>query len=167
MTTPTTVDDFDTADGTLIFWHPVDDEPITETFLPWGDVAPGSSADQRLRVRNASDDYTATAVIVAVGDPADPTATSAAGQHLVCADGNVFASAVDIGDLAPGATSDPIVLRRITAPDSAPGPAGFTLTATATSWQPAAADVDAATAAGDVYDPDAAAAPVEDPEEQM
>lgn len=166
MTTPTTVDDFDTADGSLIFWHPVDDEPITETFLPWGDVAPGSSADQRLRVRNASDDYTAAAVVVAVGDPADPDAVSAAGQHLVSADGYTFTPAVDIGDLAPGATSDPIVLRRITAPETPDGPAGFTLTATATTWQPATADTTAA-AAGDVYDADTAAAPVEDPEEQM
>lgn len=164
------LDAFTDADGGLVFWHPVDDAPIDESFLPWGQVAAGSSADTRVRVRNTSDDYTARDILVALGGPGDPDAGDASTDHLVSVDGDTFAATVNAGDLAPGQISAPVTLRRVTPPDAAAGPAGFTLTATATSWAPATAATGDDTPAGDTgdqYDPDAAQVVYEDPEEQM
>lgn len=167
--TAAALDDFDDAEGGLAFWHPVDDEAIDETFLPWGPVAAGSSDDARVRVRNTSDGYTAQDVTVALAGPVDD-AVDASGQHLVSADGGAtFAATADLGDLAPQATSEPVVLRRVTPPDTPPGPSAFTMTALAGAWLPAVAEstTAAAAAAADTYDPAAAQPPVDDDEDQM
>lgn len=163
------LDTFTDDAGSLVFYHPVDDEPIDESFLPWGPVAAGSSADARVRVRNTSDGYIAQAVIVALAGPVDDAA-DASGQHLISADGAAtFAATADLGDLRPQATSEPVVLRRVTPPDAEAGPAAFTLTASATAWLPAVAEgtTAAAAAAADAYDPQAAQSPVDDAEGQM
>lgn len=156
-TTTDVLDGYELSDGGLIFYHPVTDDEIDESYLPWGQVAAGSSADTRLRVRNESDGYIAEAVYVAVADPGEAGAVSAAGQHFVSLDGQTFARQVSVGDLPPNSTGGPVWLRRVTPPQTPGGESSFLLTATASAWTPAVADADATTAAavpaGDVYDP--------------
>lgn len=155
-------DTYADVDGGLLFWHPVDDAVIDESYLPAGLVAAGSSGDTRLRVRNASGDYTATGVSVAVGGSADPGAADVSGEYLLSADGGTFTATLLVGDLAAQQISDAFTLRRVTPGDAAQGPGGFTLTATAGGWVPAVASPTTASAAADVFDPDAAQDPVGD-----
>lgn len=168
MTDP---DGYDADAGALTWWHPVDDEPMGAEHLSWGEVAPGSSADLTVRLCNTRDDYTASGITVAVGDPLDPDAASAAAGHLVSADGQTFAATCTIDDLPPGAVSNPITLRRITLPDADDHTTmGFTLAAAAAAWLPVTAAAEPTTApvdAGDMYDPDTAQPPVDDPQETM
>lgn len=162
------LDDFDTDDGGLAFWHPTDNAELTETYLPAGNVAAGSSTDVRLRVKNTSTDYTASDVTVAVAGPADPAAADGSPMHLLSVDADTFTPSVPVGDLAAGQVSDPVTVRRTTAPDAAAQTYAYTLTATAGGWQPAVAGATTgATPIGSSYDPDAAQPLLEDPEEQM
>lgn len=156
MTAPV-LDDLDLADDGLVFYHPVNDEEIDETYLPWGTVAAASSDDRRIRVCNTSADYTATGVVVAFAAPLDPGAVSAAAAHYASADGATFLGRLTLGDLLPHAISAPITLRRVTPPGAPAGDQGFLLTATATEWIPAAGDPTGG--AGGGYDPDAVDAP--------
>lgn len=133
------VDDFPAAAGALEFWQAGDDTPPDPGALDAGPVAPGSSADTRARVHNAADGYTATAVSVSVGPPADPGTADLSPWWLVSADGELFATTCSIGDLGPGQTSEPFTLRRLTPPAGAPAAGEFTLTAAAGGWEPAAA----------------------------
>lgn len=164
-------DDAAAAPGGLLFWHPVDDAPIDDTFIPPpAAVAPGSSADVRLRVRNDSDSYAATTVVIAVAGPADADATAdVSGEYFLSADGTYFAGTLDLPALAPQSISDAFYLRRVTGPDAPDGGGGFTLTATATSWAPAVAAAPTAVvgAGGDVFDPDAAQPTLPDDQDTM
>lgn len=140
----------------LQFWDPVLDEPATDDDLAWGVVAPGSSADLRLRVRNLSDDYTAAAVVLTLADQGT-YAMSPAAQHGLSADGLTFAAVLKLGDLGPQATSGQFVVRRVVDPGADAGPALFTLSATPGAWLPTGDDTGSAAdevIAGPQPDPD-------------
>lgn len=141
-----TLDELVDADDVLLFYDPIDDTAIDDTYLPAGPVAPAGSGDTLIRVYNASDDYTATAVVVACAAADDDAATlDGAPQILVSADGTVFAGTCALGDLPPHAVSDAVTVRRITGPGTPGGQYTYVLTATAGGWAPAGA-----AAAGDV-----------------
>jgi hypothetical protein len=120
---------------TLAFWHPYRDIELDENYLPWGIIAPGSSADKDVRVKNCSANYTAIDVTVSVDtmDIEEP-ALSVAVQHLLSTDGQRFIAAVDIGTLPPGATSSRITVRRVTSLDADLGDGDFQLLAHPTEW---------------------------------
>jgi hypothetical protein len=143
------VSSLEIAGDVLAFWHPTDDTPIDETYLPWGPVAPASSADKGLRIKNMSNGYTATDVIIAVADPIDPDLLSARSSHLLSPDSLTFTETIDVGDLAPQAVSGLFLLRRVTDPHAPDGDAGFTITATATAWLPGTRSNAAADGQGD------------------
>lgn len=117
----------------LMFWHPIYDRQLDADFFDWGNVARGSSADRRFRVRNASSQYTATDVVISMFEYGLP-ALSVAAQHFLSTDGLNFAASVDVGTLHPHATSAALVLRRVTAPDSDYGSLDMQLLAHATDW---------------------------------
>lgn len=98
----------------------------TLTALNLGPVAAGSSDDQALRLSNNSDTYQAQDVTVSVHG-------SDATQLWLSTGDDMFAPAIDVGDIAPGSTSAVFWLRRVTAA-SATGAAGATLTARPASW---------------------------------
>lgn len=81
--------------------------------LDWGNVPRGSSADKTFRVKNLSPTLTAQSVRVAMEALTDTT-PAVAGQHTLSIGGGSFLAQVNVGDLAPGAISGVVTLRRIT-----------------------------------------------------
>ncbi len=102
----------------LRMWHPTLDEPLDDNtsadgaFLDFGDVARSTSQDRAFRIKNNSATMTANSISVSIDVPTD-TAPTVASQHTL-SDGGAFASSINIGNLAPGATSSVITIRRIT-----------------------------------------------------
>ncbi len=103
------------------------DGAIVLTALPWGTVAPGSSADQTFRVRNDSDLYTATEVLVSL------TGTGSV-DHYLSTDEVVYTATAELGDLAPSGVSDTITLRRVTPTGASTGAGTCTLRLQAAAW---------------------------------
>lgn len=131
MTDPDVIDSFTDSPDYLAFWHPVADDEIDESYLDWGPIAAGSSADTTLRVRNCSANYWARAVQITVADTGTP---GIADQHLLSADGSRFTPSCLIGDIAPLTVSAPFTLRRVTWSAATYGPATFQLIATPGTW---------------------------------
>lgn len=119
----------------LAFWHPRDDVALTPNDLDWGVVVRKSSADKQFRIRNLSPNYTAGDIVISLEEMGifEPTREVAA-QHFLSTDGRRFGDSVSIGALAPLAMSDPIVLRRVVAPDADLGQGDFQLLAHANEW---------------------------------
>lgn len=98
----------------LEIWHPTEDRRHDPAFFDWGNTPRASSGDKSFRVKNMSPASTAQDIRVAmegvtVKNPSLP------GQHVISLDGSLWLAQVNIGALAPGAISQVINLRRITA----------------------------------------------------
>lgn len=117
----------------LVLWHPTSDQRITPAWFDWGNVPRSSSADRTFRVKNNSSSLTATAIRVAQDVLTDAT-PSVPGQHLLSIDGVVFTPQVDIGNLAPGAISGVLTLRRATPANAQLSAWAHRVYAEATSW---------------------------------
>lgn len=119
----------------LEFYEPFRDRLVDENYLPWGVVAPGSSADKQFRIHNASDDYIAADITVSVQEMglAEPV-LSVAAQHLLSSDGRTFTATVSVGTLPPGGISARLTLRRVTSPDADIGDGDFQLLAHPAQW---------------------------------
>ncbi len=102
----------------LRMWHPTLDEPLDDNtsadgaHLDWGDAAQGTTADRTFRIRNNSATLTANSITIGteVATDASPSITS----QITYSDGGAFTSSINIGNLAPGATSAVITVRRTT-----------------------------------------------------
>lgn len=95
--------------------------------LNLGSVPRRSSEDLRFRVKNLSRTYTAHTVVL------DFTGAQS-WQYLLSLDGVDYRASVNLSDLAPGALTGGIYLRRIT-PSTAPlGAQTATVRLTADSW---------------------------------
>jgi len=125
----------DTPADTLALWSATSNAELSTTFFDAGQVARGSSADLKFRVRNRSASYTATDVTVTVYDTGIAATPSVAAMHLLSTDGQSFAANVDLGDLAAGATSGTLTLRRTVPSDADLGDWTFAITATPTGWE--------------------------------
>lgn len=98
----------------LILWHPTLDQRVGQAYFDWGNVPRSSSADVTFRVKNNSATLTASAVRVAM-DVLTDTTPSVPGQHSISKDGMTFgAQQTLVADLAPGAISPILTLRRVT-----------------------------------------------------
>lgn len=103
---------------TLRMWHPTLDQPLDDNttadgaHLDWGDVAQGTTADKQFRIRNNSATLTANSITLTTEAPtnASPTLES----QITYSDGGAFAGSINIGNLAPGATSSVITVRKTT-----------------------------------------------------
>ena len=89
--------------------------------MDWGNAARGSSDDIEFTVKNLSATQTANDIIVAIEASPTETTPPVAGQHLLSDDGVNFESYLEIGNLAPGAVSSVLTLRRITPDDATLG----------------------------------------------
>lgn len=99
-------------------WHPTLDQRAGAAYFDWGNVPRSSTADLPFRVKNMHGTLTAEDIRVAMDALTDAT-PSVPGQHSISQDGGVsFAAQQTIGDLAPGAISSQLILRRITPSDA-------------------------------------------------
>ena len=96
----------------LELWHPTLDERVPAAYFDWGDVPRSSTADKQFRVKNMHGSLTAHSIRVAQEALTDTT-PSVPGQFTI-SQGGSFAAQQNIGDLAPGAISGLLTLRRIT-----------------------------------------------------
>lgn len=95
----------------LVFWHPTLDQPLGAAGLDFGN-APRSTADtKQFRVKNCSPSKTANSIGLSISVLTD-TSPTVASQHTLSTDGSTFTATVNIGNLAPGAISSVVTLRR-------------------------------------------------------
>lgn len=101
------------APNRLRFWDPTLDQAVTPAFFDWGDVNRSTTLTKTFRIKNPSSTLTANSVTLAVEALSDtsPTNTSA---HEFSTDNITFASSINIGNLAPGALSSVLYVRRTT-----------------------------------------------------
>lgn len=117
----------------LRWWQPVSDLEVTGPFFDLGDVPRGSADVVDFRIKNNSSTLTANSIEISAEALTDTTPTNV-GQHQFSDDGATYVDTLNIGNLAPGAISGVLNMRRDTA-------AGATLSvwwtrfvATAASW---------------------------------
>lgn len=123
---------------TLRIWHPTLDEPLDDNtsadgaHLDWGDVVRGTTADRTFRIKNNSATLTANSVIIStqVASNTSPTLES----QITYSDGGAFQPSLDIGNLAPGALSSVISVRKATDINAALSLWWLRTVAEATSW---------------------------------
>lgn len=121
------------AGDRLELWHPTLDERLGASALDWGNVPRGSSADRTFRVKNVSTTLTASGITVSLEALTDTT-PSVPGQHLLSYSGGAFAATAAVGNLAPGAISGVVALRRVVAANAGLGVWAARVIADATTW---------------------------------
>jgi len=117
----------------LELWHPTFDEKLPPAYLDFGNTPRSSSEDRAFRVKNLSAVQTAGQARVAMDVLTDAT-PSVPAQHTLSYGGGSFLAQVNIGDLAPGAISGPVTIRRITPSNAALGLWAFRVFAESTNW---------------------------------
>jgi hypothetical protein len=117
----------------LVFWDPTSNVVLPAAALDWGNVPRSSSADKTFRVKNVSTTKTAQGIVISPEALTD-TSPSVPGQHLFSTDGTTFTASINIGDLAPGATSSVLYVRRVTPSNAVLSVWTFRAKAVATAW---------------------------------
>lgn len=117
----------------LVFWDPTTNVALAAAGLDWGNVPRSSSADKTFRVKNVSTTKTAQGIVISPEALSD-TSPSVPGQHLFSTDGTTFTASINIGDLAPGATSSVLYVRRVTPSNAVLSAWAFRVKAVATAW---------------------------------
>lgn len=118
----------------LEFYDPATDTEVGEAYFDWGDVPRSSTYTRDFRIHNPSATLTANSVEVTMEALTD-TSPSNVGQHDFSTDGgSSWASTASLGDLAPGATSGVITLRRTTSGSADLGLWWTRMIVSAASW---------------------------------
>jgi hypothetical protein len=117
----------------LAFWHPTLDQEVGGAYLDWGDVKRNTTETRTFRVKNLSATLTANSPRVAMEVLTDTT-PSVVGQHALSADGSTWVSQVTMANLAPGAISPVLSVRRVTPLTAAPSLWSMRLFSEATTW---------------------------------
>lgn len=117
----------------LEMWHPTADEKLPPAYFDWGNTPRSSSADRQFRVKNLSATQTAAATRVAF-DVLTDGVPSVPAQHTLSYGGGSFLPQVNVGDLAPGAISGLVTIRRVTPSNALLSLWAFRVFAESTSW---------------------------------
>lgn len=123
---------------TLRVWHPTLDEPLDDNtaadgaHLDWGDVPQGTTADRTFRIKNNS--ATLTANSISIGTEVLYDATPALADQITYSNGGTFDPSINIGNLAPGAISGVISVRKATVITAEQSVWTWRTNAEATSW---------------------------------
>lgn len=94
----------------LELWHPTLDERVSGAYFDWGDAQRTTNATKTFRVKNLSPTLTANSIDITFQTLTDSTPTYVS-MHTF-SDGGAYAGTINIGNLAPGATSGIITIRR-------------------------------------------------------
>jgi hypothetical protein len=118
--------------GGLRIWHPTEDREMTGVDFYYGDVLRSSSSDILFRVKNTSA-KTANGVTIghAVEYDGSPTFST---QFLFSTNGTTFNATAGIGNLAPGAVSNIMTVRRTFVSNAALGLYETRIYANASVW---------------------------------
>jgi hypothetical protein len=122
------------AGNRLALWHPTSDIAADGALFDWGDAPQTSTATKTFRVKNLSSTFTANDIAVTMVDSTDssPSFTDA---HTLSADGTTFtASLSSIGNIAPGAISGVLHVRRVWAVNQPLSIRAAMIKAAPTSW---------------------------------
>lgn len=124
----------------LRIWRPTDhgtpDAEISAGHLDWSDSAQASSATKKFRVKNNSATLTANNIIISnqVLTDGSPSIGDDFLYKWATDPDSAYATTLNIGNLAPGAISADIVVRRTTPSGAQLGAFAVVMAATATSW---------------------------------
>lgn len=116
----------------LLMWQTVTDAQVDASYFDMEDTPRLSSADKTFRVKNNSATLTAVAPVVSFDTVAD-ISPSIPGRYTV-SQGGGFAATQTLSDLAPGATSSALTIRRTTSADAVLSLMCFRVLAIAASW---------------------------------
>ncbi len=118
------------SDNRLVF---TDAGGVLKQSFDWGDVGQGSSHAQTFRVKNLSGSLTASGIQISI-QPPDPNVLESPQTWLqLSPGGGVWDTTLDLGDLGPGESSDPITLRLQTGTNLV-GPSGPRLFVAVEEW---------------------------------
>lgn len=113
------------------FWHPTLDQRLDP--VDYGNVPRGNQSDLTFRVKNQSATLTANGVVLSSEILTDAT-PSVQDDFAFSLDGSTFTTTLDIGDVAPGAISAVVTVRKQTDADAALGLWWPRWVADPTSW---------------------------------
>ncbi len=123
----------DAVSDALAIWLPSVNAPPDSSYFAYGSVPQGSSRDKTFRVKNISLTSKAVGVTVSLTGSGSGSANPA-NLHLLSKDGVRFTASINLGTLAPGATSEVITLRQVIPQALSLGVKQFNLVLTASSW---------------------------------
>lgn len=112
----------------LAFWDSSLNQECAGSFFDYGDVAQGNSQTKTFQLKNLSSASTANSVILA----ADDKSTGMVAEFST--DGTNYANPLDIGNIAPGATTADIYCRTTLSASQTVRVEASHLSATASSW---------------------------------
>lgn len=122
------------APNRLLFYDPASAAQVGGAYFDWGDIPRGSTVSRSFRIHNPSATLTANSVVVSMEALTD-TSPSNTGQHEFSVDGGTtWAATAVLGNLAPGATSSVIILRRNTSASAVLSLWSTRMVASASSW---------------------------------
>lgn len=116
----------------LELWHPTLDERVGGAYFDWGDAQRTTNASKTFRVKNTSASLTANSISITFEALTDSTPTYDS-MHTF-SDGGAYAGTINIGNLAPGALSGTITVKRDMPSNSPLGLWAGRINTTATSW---------------------------------
>lgn len=117
----------------LRFWQSAVDAEIVPAHFDLGDIQQGTQQNVAFRIKNNSATLTAQSISVSTEAITD-TSPSNVGQHTLSTDGVVYTASINIGNLAPGAISPVLYMRRQTSPSAVFGLWWTRFIASAASW---------------------------------
>lgn len=119
----------------LALWDLTTDAQIAYTLLNWGEAPRGTTATKQFRVKNLSSTLTAHSIGLDMDVLSDSPTDSVLDQFTLSTDGTAWSSTITgLADLAPGAISAPLSIRRVITADMDLSVWAFRLHAAASSW---------------------------------
>lgn len=116
----------------LRFWHPTNAAEVGGAYFDWGDTPRNALITRSFRIHNPSA-RTAHGIVL-TREALTSGSPDLVSEHDFSLDGSTFSTSLNIGDLAPGATSAVITLRRNVASNSPLSVWAARLVASASSW---------------------------------
>ncbi|HET7630305.1 MAG TPA: hypothetical protein VFK03_02935 [Candidatus Saccharimonadales bacterium] len=112
----------------LIFWEPINDNATDGAYFDWGDIGQGTSKTKTFRIKNNSSTKTASSITLA------STAVTYGMTVQFSTDDVNYSASINIGDLAAGATSSVLYVKRSVPANEPMQVQACYFTADAASW---------------------------------
>lgn len=100
-----------TPTNDLALWHPTSNAEVTGAYFDWGDTPRGTTATRTFRVKNRHATLTATGISVSF-EALTPGSPSIVAAHDLSTDNATFGATISPADLAAGAISPVLYIRR-------------------------------------------------------